>query len=482
MRRFLVPLNDSRGKENENQSNQVPFNSRNLEGKPAAPITASIIDLDEALVKKEVTEFRIKDEFQYNSKLFQSFDAVQLQIRNYIPCSPSQPLPYSALVDTFEAVSNSSGRLDKESFFSRLFASIILQCPRELESIVYLASGHVFPAYAGLELGVGDILLIKAIASSTGRRLEDINHDYDREGDLGIAAVQSRAKQRILTGFGYEPKPLDASGVLETFRFIANIKGKDAQSRKIEKMRSLLTRCNPQGQEAKYIVRGLQGKLRIGTAAPTILVSLAHSIVEVQKLEMSQWDSYPPEEVERNRRKEEEHQRISQHDKELKELPPLEENKEAMKEVVSQSLSDLINAIHDKETVEARHLRLHFEGKHTLTKEKLKEYCEIAVRRAFSECPNFTLLVSALLNHPIHTLYERCKLEIGIPVAPMLAKPSKEVTEVMKRLSGLAFTMEYKYDGERAQIHLLSDGTVKIFSRNSEDNTEKYPDLKDVIL
>ena len=38
-----------------------------------------------------------------------------------------------------------------------------------------------------------------------------------------------------------------------------------------------------------------------------------------------------------------------------------------------------------------------------------------------------------------------------------LAKPTKEIGEVLRRLSGLAFTMEYKYDGERAQVHLIEE-------------------------
>lgn len=43
----------------------------------------------------------------------------------------------------------------------------------------------------------------------------------------------------------------------------------------------------------------------------------------------------------------------------------------------------------------------------------------------------------------------------------MLAKPTKKIGEVLKRLSGLAFTMEYKYDGERAQgVQLFSFGIM----------------------
>ena len=43
------------------------------------------------------------------------------------------------------------------------------------------------------------------------------------------------------------------------------------------------------------------------------------------------------------------------------------------------------------------------------------------------------------------------------------------VQEVLTRFGNAKFTCEW------AQIHLLENGDIKIFSRNQEDNTTKYP-------
>ena len=43
----------------------------------------------------------------------------------------------------------------------------------------------------GIELGIGESLLIKAIAESTGRTLALIKADLKKEGDLGLVAMVS---------------------------------------------------------------------------------------------------------------------------------------------------------------------------------------------------------------------------------------------------------------------------------------------------
>jgi len=78
---------------------------------------------------------------------------------------------------------------------------------------------------------------------------------------------------------------------------------------------------------------------------------------------------------------------------------------------------------------------------------------------------------------------------LGIPLHPTLGSPSRSLDEAYERLNELPFVAEFKYDGQRAQVHVWKNDSknpcVKIFSRHLEDMTDKVPlrlTLPDLIL
>ncbi|KAI9346977.1 ATP-dependent DNA ligase [Obelidium mucronatum] len=309
-------------------------------------------------------------------------------------------VPYSALCKTFDDIEATTKRLKITEYLTKFFKQVLLLSPKSMLHCVYLCLNKICPEYEGKELGIGESILMKAVANATGRSIANIKADCAQVGDLGTVAESSKKKQMTFGG----GKSLSVEKVFGTLKDISGISGTASQAKKIEKINSLLVNCK--GSETKFLIRSLEGKLRIGLAEKTVLIAIAHAAI-LSNPECKNWSK-------------------------------------------------------DK-------LEKEFENGSSIIKQV---YCEL---------PNYDLIIPALAEHGIKSLHEYCKLTPGIPLKPMLAHPTKSLTEVLDRFENIEFTCEFKYDGERAQIHRLEDGTTNIYSRNSENLSAKYPDIMALI-
>ena len=72
------------------------------------------------------------------------------------------------------------------------------------------------------------------------------------------------------------------------------------------------------------------------------------------------------------------------------------------------------------------------------------------------------------------------KIELFIPIRPMLAERVQTSKEALDKVSGKG-AVEFKLDGERVQIH-RKDKKVQIFSRSLENITHYYPDVAEASM
>lgn len=303
-------------------------------------------------------------------------------------------VPYSKVCNIFQEIESTSSRLSIIKICSDFFTEIVKEDPQNLIPTTYLFINKLGPDYEpGMELGLGEGLLMRTISESCGKSLAQVKNRYKEMGDLGQIAMEARNIQPTM----FKPKPLTVGEVFVNLRAIANAQGKDSQTKKIKLIKRMLTAC--QGVEAKFLIRSLESKLRIGLAEKTVLISLSKALLRHEK----------------------------------------GEGKEPSDEEVTKA--------------------------------------EERIRDAFCQVPNYEIVINACLQHGISQLQDHCQLRPGIPLKPMLAKPTKAITEVLDRFHGQVFVSEYKYDGERAQVHLLPDGTMRIYSRNGENMTERYPEI-----
>jgi DNA ligase 1 len=404
-----------------------------VDRKTNQPSADASSDVEEEDDEDEAGNDMVPQKQKVNSK---TLAKVQAMIKStadpYPDWEAGEAVPYAALCTTFSLVELTTKRLQITAYCSAFLQQVLRLTPADLLPTIQLMLNKLAADYAGIELGIGESLIMKAIGESSGRSLAVIKEDHKKIGDLGLVAAKSKSKQ----GQMFKPKPLTVRGVHQGLFDIAKMEGHGSQDQKVRAINKLMASADVSSaskivditkdkggpSEAKYLVRFLEGKLRLGLAEKTVIIALAQAVVS--------------------------HEFAQQ-------------------------------------------------GKKAPSPDQLAKG-EAALKEVYSELPSYEVIIPAMLEHGIFKLHDTCKLQPGVPLKPMLAKPTKSISEVLDRFEGKNFTCEYKYDGERAQIHyvapeaesqfpaaestLVKDpkafkGLASIFSRNSEDLSKKYPDI-----
>ena len=176
-------------------------------------------------------------------------------------------MKFSIISDALQKMEATSKRLE----LTDILVKLIQEIPEDVISkAIYLIQGKLRPNFEGVELGIAEKLIMKAMSKSSGIPLKSIEQDYNKGGDLGQTA-ENILQDKIQTTFTSETITLEK--VYETLFKIAQLEGKGSQEMKMRYVSSMLNDATP--QEAKFILKILLGTLRLGIAENTVMDALA---------------------------------------------------------------------------------------------------------------------------------------------------------------------------------------------------------------
>ncbi|MBI3359422.1 MAG: ATP-dependent DNA ligase [Nitrospirae bacterium] len=170
----------------------------------------------------------------------------------------------SRLVSYFERLEITSKRLELFSILADLFKEVTVS---EIDKVIYLLQGELLPPFHGINIGMAEKYLLRAIAKSGDIDANDLLKKYRQIGDIGKTA------ERFCRGAA--SLALTVSEVYDAIYQIAVMGGEGSVDQKIDLLSSLFSQLSP--VEAKYVARFVAGKLRLGVGDATLLEALALS-------------------------------------------------------------------------------------------------------------------------------------------------------------------------------------------------------------
>jgi DNA ligase 1 len=185
-------------------------------------------------------------------------------------------LDFSVIVSTLEKMEKTSSRLELIDHLVALFKTTP---PDILDNVIYLIQGKIAPDYEGIELGLAEKMIVRAVVNSSGVTTEKLYQIYQKTGDLGESTKLVMGKKMQTTLLSEQ---VTVERIYSTFYRISKTLGSGSQEIKLRLLSSLLS--DSSATECKYIVKFALGTLRLGVADYSILDALSLAFTNDKKL------------------------------------------------------------------------------------------------------------------------------------------------------------------------------------------------------
>lgn len=185
-------------------------------------------------------------------------------------------MDFSVIVSTLEKMEETSSRLELTDHLVALFKNTP---PNILDKVIYLIQGKIAPDYEGIELGLAEKMIVRAVVNSSGVTTEKLYQIYQKTGDLGESTKLVMGKKMQTTLLNEQ---VTVERIYSTFYRISRTLGSGSQEIKLRLLSSLLN--DSSATECKYIVKFALETLRLGVADYSILDALSLAFTNDKKL------------------------------------------------------------------------------------------------------------------------------------------------------------------------------------------------------
>ncbi len=177
-------------------------------------------------------------------------------------------MDYIIIANVLNKLESTTKRLEMTSILTDFLKSIDVN---EIDKIILLLRGTVFPEWSEEVIGIADKLMIKALARASGSNEKMIISKFKETGDLGVVGERLMINRNQSTLININN--LKVSKVFNNLKQLINEEGKGSTDRKMALIIELLSNAKP--VEVKYLVRTILGTLRVGVGAGTLRDAIA---------------------------------------------------------------------------------------------------------------------------------------------------------------------------------------------------------------